>query len=656
MNSTLYIGQVMHGRLRPVRHSFRYPVYFYGIDVDELPALDRAIPLFGYNRVRLVSLHDADYLQPGPEPIREKVTSCLARHGVTAPIGRIVLITAARFLNYVFNPVSFFYCYRPDDSLAAIIAFVNNTFHEAHLYVLHEPCAPRTGYDVHYQATKQFHVSPFFDISGHYDFFFTHPTDKLEATLRLVREENVNFVARVRCTARPLTTGALARTVLAYPLTAVLTMPRILWQAARLHYQRKLPVYPKPPPRSPDTVRTAPVTRAQRLATRAVFGRFNTLRGGTLRCTLPDQSVHEFGDAACDTPFDLQVTHHRFFVRLATAGGTGLGEAYMADEWRSSDLTGLLTFLARNRDALCSRHRFLELPKRAIHRLGHLARANTRAGSRTNIGEHYDLGNEFFRLFLDPSLTYSCALYDHPGQSLQAAQENKLKAILRQGEIGPEHRVLEIGCGWGSFAISATRETGCRVTAVTVSANQHRLTRERVKQAGLEDRIDVQLCDYRDLQGQFDRIVSIEMLEAVGHRFLGEYFRNVDRVLAPGGRVVLQVITIPDQRYEQYRRTTDWINRHIFPGGHLPSLTALCQAATRESQLLVDQVTNIGDHYAPTLAAWRREFLKRRDEVKALGFDEAFVRKWEFYFSYCEAGFAARILNDLHIVMRRAGE
>ena len=655
MYSKLYICEVVHARLWPVRHAFRYPLYVYAVDVDELPALDREIPLFGYNRVRLASLHDGDYLEVGSAPIREKVVKCLRDHGVDIPVARIMLVTAARFLNYVFNPVSFFYCYGSDDALIAIIAYVTNTFGESHLYVLDEPLAPRGG-ATHYRAEKAFHVSPFFDVSGHYEFFFSSLEEDLNIVLQLHRENGRVFVARLRGKARPLTNAALLRTVARYPLTAVISFPRILWEALQLHYRRKLPVFRKPCPESPDTIRFASPKLSRRLAKRAVLHRLQRLQTGRLDLMLPDRSVRTFGEPEGTPHRAVHVRNDDFFWRLATAGDTGMGEAYMAGDFTCDDLTGVLELLVRNMNHLRTDGRFAQVPRRIADRLQHLTRANTLAGSRANIGAHYDLNNDFFRLFLDPSMSYSCALYTHPGQPLAEAQQNKLRSIIAKAGIEADDHVLEIGCGWGGFALAAAAETGCRVTGITVSDHQFELATERVRAAGLSDRIDIQLCDYRHVQGHFDKVVSIEMLEAVGHRYFNTFFRTLDRVLAPGGRAVLQVITIPDQRYEHYRRSSDWINRHIFPGGHLPSLTALCNAATRSSHLLVDHIENIGDHYAPTLRAWRERFLANAEPIRRLGFDDIFLRTWEYYFSYCEAGFATRILNDLHLVLRRAGE
>jgi len=286
-------------------------------------------------------------------------------------------------------------------------------------------------------------------------------------------------------------------------------------------------------------------------------------------------------------------------------------------------------------------------------RLLHALRANTLIGSRKNIGRHYDLSNDFFRTFLDPTMLYSCGLYAGESDSCEDAQRHKIQRIIEKAHITPADHVLEIGCGWGGFAMEAVRETNCRVTGITVSGEQYKLARERVLRAGLQDKITILFQDYRHVTGLFDKIISIEMLEAVGHKYLATFFMTCDRLLKPAGRLVIQVITIPDQRYEQYRRTTDWIQKYIFPGGHLPSVTALSGVVTRHTGLLMENLEDIGTNYARTLKDWRTSFTRNMDEIKALGFDEVFRRKWIYYLAMCEAGFRERAIGDIQVVFRK---
>ncbi len=334
-------------------------------------------------------------------------------------------------------------------------------------------------------------------------------------------------------------------------------------------------------------------------------------------------------------------------------GDVGLGEAYMNGWWDTTDLPALFRLFIKNRRELLNGNVATAWLLRQKDRLLHLLRANTPIGSRRNIGEHYDLSNDFFQLFLDPTMIYSCGLYTSDKDTCQEAQRRKIQTIIEKAGIQPSDHVLEIGCGWGGFALEAVRQTGCRITGITISEKQHELAEMRVRQAGLQDRINILLKDYRHMTGLYDKIVSIEMLEAVGHRYLGTFFKACDRLLKPAGRLVLQVITIPDQSYETYRRKTDWIQKYIFPGGHLPSLTALVSAMTRKTSLLVENLEDIGMNYARTLKDWREKFLSNIDKIAALGFDEVFRRKWIYYLAICEAGFQERAIGDIQVVFRK---
>jgi cyclopropane-fatty-acyl-phospholipid synthase len=278
---------------------------------------------------------------------------------------------------------------------------------------------------------------------------------------------------------------------------------------------------------------------------------------------------------------------------------------------------------------------------------------NTRAGSRRNISAHYDLGNEFFRLFLDETLMYSCALFERPEMTLAQASTAKLDAICHKLALGPQDHVLEIGTGWGGFALHAAGRYGCRVTTTTISRSQHALACERVRAAGLEDRVNVILEDYRDLKGNYDKLVSIEMIEAIGHQYFGEFFRRCEQRLVPGGQMLLQSITIADRHYARARDEVDFIKRYIFPGCCIPAVSALAQAMADASDLRIVHLEDIGPHYATTLARWRDNFLANLDQVRGLGYPESFCRMWEFYLSYCEGGFAERALGDVQMLLTR---
>lgn len=389
----------------------------------------------------------------------------------------------------------------------------------------------------------------------------------------------------------------------------------------------------------------------ERLGAAVVMSALERVRRGRLALTLPDGSTRVFGEA--DTPLaaTLVVTRAAFFRRVLLWGDVGFGEAYQAGDFTTDDLPALIRLFIENGEAMEVDHSWWASWGKVRNRLRHLLNRNTESGSRRNIYAHYDLGNEFFSLFLDPTMLYSCARFEE-GDDLEAAQRRKVASILDKARVKAGDRVLEIGSGWGTCAIEAARR-GAKVTTITISRRQYDHVRARLAREGLSGEVTVLLRDYRKMEGTFDKIVSIEMIEAVGHEFLGTFFATCDRLLAPDGLVVIQAITIPDQRYEAYRRGCDWIQKHVFPGALLPSLTALCEAMTRHSTLIVEDVENIGIHYARTLREWRRALLGAPAAVNALGFDDAFLRTWDYYFSYCEAGFQTRTLGDLQLVLTR---
>ena len=383
-------------------------------------------------------------------------------------------------------------------------------------------------------------------------------------------------------------------------------------------------------------------------AERILLAAASRIRVGHLVVVMPDGQRRAFGDAASEVQGEIDIHDRAAMVRLLIDGETGAGEAYMDGQWSSPDLAALLLLAAMNRQQLSLIGGWWRAPTQAIRVLAHRLRRNTVRQARRNIASHYDLSNDLYRLFLDESMTYSSAVFASPSQSLEDAQRNKYARVADLAGVSPGMHVLEIGSGWGSFAIHLAAERGARVTTITISEEQATLARERIAAAGLSDRISVELRDYREVSGEFDAIVSIEMLEAVGHEYFPAFFETCDRVLRRGGRIGLQSITYPDAAYEQQRRGANWIQKYIFPGGLLPSL-AVIERATRRTSLLVTGVTDIGPHYAPTLRAWRSRFMGNREAVRALGFDDRFVRMWEYYLALCEAGFATGIFQDLQI-------
>lgn len=363
------------------------------------------------------------------------------------------------------------------------------------------------------------------------------------------------------------------------------------------------------------------------------------LERGALSVTLPDGQVVRFEGKLPGPDAAIVVRRARVVRRLLLGGSVGFGESYMDGDWDTPDLAALLELACVNDAAVGGMHRGSWLTRQA-QRLWHAVHANSRRGSRRNIAHHYDLGNAFYARWLDPTMTYSSAIFAKPGEDLSAAQTNKYRHIASKLELRPGHRVLEIGCGWGGFAAFAAREYGCRVTAITVSRAQLAFAQSRIQRDGLGERVDARFLDYRDVTERFDRIASIEMFEAVGERYWPAFFAKIRDSLEPGGRAALQVITIADSWFDSYRRGVDFIQRYIFPGGMLPSPTAFRQQLAR-ANLVLERQEFFGAHYAQTLGAWRKRFVSAWPELAPMGFDTRFRRMWEFYLAYCEAGFRA---------------
>lgn len=353
------------------------------------------------------------------------------------------------------------------------------------------------------------------------------------------------------------------------------------------------------------------------------------------------------------SPIHIDIEDLRFYRLLATHGSVGAAEAFIEGYWRCDDLVGLIRLLVRNRDLLDGMETGLARWGGMAMRTWHALRENTRDGSRRNIAAHYDLGNDFFRLFLSDDLMYSSALWTEETDTLGMASVRKLDVICQKLGLRPGMRVVEIGTGWGGFAVHAASRYGCHVTTTTISAEQFQLASERVANAGLQDRVTLLQQDYRDLQGSFDRLVSIEMIEAIGASYMETYFAKVGDLLTPEGQALIQAITIEDHRYEQALRSVDFIKRYVFPGSFIPSVSAMLTAKTQASDLALVHLEDFGMSYARTLNAWRQRFLARLDDVRHQGFDDRFIRLWEFYLAYCEGGFLERSIGVSHLLLAK---
>jgi cyclopropane-fatty-acyl-phospholipid synthase len=402
---------------------------------------------------------------------------------------------------------------------------------------------------------------------------------------------------------------------------------------------------------------STPIDRPQRgnllnrLVKQAIIGRLGSLQYGSL--TLIDaDDCRRFGRTRTGEPH-LTLTIHdpAAWVDIAFSGGLGAGEAYMAGRWHCDDLTGLAQLFLRNPQVLYGLNRGPGRLVSLVNKVWHALRRNTLQGSRRNIAAHYDLGNEMFELFLDDTMMYSCAIFERPQATLLQASIEKLDRVCRKLELHPGDHLLEIGSGWGGLALHAARHYGCRVTTTTISREQYDMARKRISQAGLDDRVTVLRKDYRELSGQYDKLVSIEMIEAVGHAYFDTYFEKCSSLLKPDGLMLLQSITIAEQRYAAARRSVDFIQRYIFPGGCLPSVAVISDAVARNTDMRLLHLEDIGPHYATTLKHWRERFMARLDAVRALGYSEEFIRMWEYYLCYCEGGFRERAIGTAQVLL-----
>jgi cyclopropane-fatty-acyl-phospholipid synthase len=395
-------------------------------------------------------------------------------------------------------------------------------------------------------------------------------------------------------------------------------------------------------------------TVLDRLARRVVLSRLKKLQNGQIVVTENgEQTICGRLTEDFPRPIQIRVIRPEFYRDIAFGGSVGAGEAYMQGYWACNELSEMLQIMIRNRDVLEQIDSGLALLSSPLKKMFHAFRKNTRKGSRKNIAAHYDLGNDFYRLWLDEKMMYSSAYFATSDASLEAAATEKLDRICRKLDLSANDSVLEIGTGWGGFAIHAAKNYGCHVTTTTISRQQYDYAKNAIADAGLQDRITLLFQDYRDLEGRFDKLVSIEMIEAVGHEFHATYFKKCCELLKRDGQMLLQSITIADQRYDQYKRDVDFIKRYIFPGGCLTSVTDMSRTMTSHTDMRVIHLEDIGPHYATTLRHWHDRFFARIDEVRKLGYTDTFMRMWQFYLCYCESAFLERAIGNVQMLMMR---
>jgi len=397
-------------------------------------------------------------------------------------------------------------------------------------------------------------------------------------------------------------------------------------------------------------------TALQRIARNLMLERLSGIDQGSLE-VVESGEIHRFGGTGqrADLAARVEVLHPQFWADAVFGGSTGAGEAYIHGLWRCNDLTALVRMFVANREVLEGVDGGTSFLTELGRRAGHWVNRNSKAGSRRNIQAHYDLGNDMFRLFLDPTMNYSCGIFEHEGATMEEASVAKMDALCRKLDLRPTDHLVEIGTGWGGLAIHAATRYGCRVTTTTISREQHALAAERVRAAGLQDRVTLLLEDYRDLTGTYDKLVSVEMIEAVGHHYLDQYFATCSSLLKPDGLMALQAITIADAHYEDALKSVDFIKRFVFPGSFIPSVSAMTGSVARSTDMKLVHLQDIGPHYATTLAKWRERFFDNAAAVRALGYPESFLRLWEFYLCYCEGGFLERHIGDVQMVLAKPG-
>ena len=378
---------------------------------------------------------------------------------------------------------------------------------------------------------------------------------------------------------------------------------------------------------------------------------------GTLHVTYSDGIEKTYGNGQSPKA-DLHIHNSQIFKRMSLYGDIGFAESYMDGDFETSDLTALITIGLINSKTLATKsedrayNRFVNLMPQ-LNKIKHWMRKNSKTQSQKNISEHYDLSNDFFELMLDDTMMYSSAVFEHPDESLYSAQQRKIKLLADKLRLKPGAKVLEIGSGWGAMAIHLAKEKQCEVTTVTLSKEQKALCEQRFKEEEVEKQIEILLKDYRDLEGTFDAIIAVEMFEAVGKEYFDIFFKKCESLLKPSGVMVMQIITMPDQRYAAYSKGTDFIQKYIFPGGHLPSVGKILETTSTHTRLNLLHMEEFTEDYAKTLRLWHEAFLQKLDEVKNLGFDEYFIRMWKMYLSYCEAAFITRNINLVQVAFTR---
>lgn len=653
-SSRILISKMYHRRNLPKKHEFSYSIFYLRIRLKTLEKLNTGLRTLKYNKFSLFSLWDKDYLSCYYGNLEEKLDCLFGELKIPSTFDYIDLITHPRIFGYAFNPVSFFICARQNKA-EVLISEVHNTFGERHLYVCTNQGEERRGETLvsSFSAKKDFHVSPFFEKKGTYEFKLIEKKNSTSVIINLIQDGKLVFESGIVGREKELTDLNLLKSLISYPGSIALTIFRISYHAAILKFIKGMEVITKPIATSRMTFQKSAPSFLQKLSKNTFFNYLSKAKDGSISLTFPSGEKYFFGDPQRKSICNIKVLNYDLFLRSVFSGDIGFGESYVSGDWDTDDLLSVLRFFARNIEEADDRRVFLSQLGRLINRITHILKPNSLKKSKENISAHYDLSNDLFKSFLDSRMQYSSAYFKNNLESLEQAQINKINSIIQSLEVDSNSKVLEIGCGWGGLAIELVKQTGCSYTGVTLSERQKEYFDKRIVEEDLSDKMTVLLQDYRLIRGSFDRIVSIEMVEAVGKKFLPIYFEKINSLLKKDGRFVMQVITIPEKRYYEYQKGCDWIQKYIFPGGHCPSLEELRKSSQTSSNLTIESIEDMGLSYAKTLEIWRETFNTKWEEVRNFGFDEKFKRIWNYYMAYCEAGFREGMVNIHQIVYSR---
>jgi cyclopropane-fatty-acyl-phospholipid synthase len=643
----IVLAKTVHKRVSPKKHSFSYSLVYLLVNPETLD--DQNTPrFFSVNKKNLFWINDSDFLLHGKESLSRKLIALRKKWKTQNPHSTF-LLTLPNLIVKGFNPVSFYFDLDQNSQIISAIAQVTNTHGEGHLYVI---SGTQESLYLESVQDKTFYVSPFLKNKGIYKFKISRDIENIDIYIEYIENNKTVFYADLKQKKSiPFTSINLLKVGCLYPFRIMGALPRILKQATILHFLKKLPSFPRPVPTSKDTIRKRGPTKFEKRCMSLMLLVLSKFKRGRLKITLPNGDQQFIGSESTTTA-TLEVCDYRFFKEVALNGEIGFGESYVNGFWKTDDLRSTLHFFIINNYSLNSKLKGSWIST-CFHKINHGRRHNSIFNSKKNIEKHYDLGNDFYKLFLDKNMMYSSAVYRSDADSLEQAQENKINRLIHMLRVNSDHHVLEIGTGWGTAAIRLAEKTGCKVTTLTLSAEQYTEAKRRISDRGLSDQIDIRLEDYRSHKGRYDRLLSIEMMEAVGHKYLPSFFKAIESFLKPDALGVFQVITIPDQRYDRYKNRQDWIQKHIFPGGHLPSLHVIQEMLKNHTGFGIETVQNIGPHYAKTLNDWRVRFKENADVVRTLDYNEAFIKKWEYYLSYCEVGFKNRYLNTLQFLITR---